>query len=689
MAVPTNPITINNELTLAGPPDRQPLTHHMPGKKNRLSAVTLMTFLFSPVYAQATAAPTALKQLSMEELMDIEVTSVSKRPEKLSETASAIQVITNDDIRRAGATTLPEALRLAANLQVAQKNSHDWGISARGFNTELANKLLVLIDGRTVYTPLYSGVFWDVQDYLLEDVERIEVISGPGGTLWGANAVNGVINIITKQARDTQGVYVEGGTGNPSKDVAGARYGGTLGNTQFRIYGKHLDRDGSQYSDGSDVHDAWHMTHGGLRIDTELTPQQQLTVQANAYDGQEQLASDGYSVVNGVNVLSRWSNDYADNANASLQVYFDRTHLALPEPGTAFLPAGALIDDLDTYDLDFTHHFQLQPRHHLTWGLGYRYTRDTVQNAPTVQLQPAQLNHNLFSGFVQDKFTLRHDVFLTVGTKLEHNDYSGFEFEPSGRLQWNLSSEHMLWTAVSRAIRTPSRLDRDLYEPTGLPTPFVQSILQGSDDFVAETLIAYELGYRAQWSSTFTTNIATFYNQYDHVRSFTPSPPTVFSFGLPLPLVSANNLEGETHGLEFSATYQALAWWQLRGGYTLLKEHLRVKAGQADFSNALNETADPEHQATLHSSLDLPGNIQFDVGLRWVNTLHNNEGPNAGTVPAYVDADVRLGWQLHNGLELSVIGQNLLHDRHPEYGFPSATREEIPRSVAAKVAWWY
>jgi iron complex outermembrane receptor protein len=662
----------------------------MPDKKHGLLSAMLLLAMLSPSLHAQNATPAALKKLSMEELMDVEVTSVSRRPEKLSETASAIQVITNDDIRRAGATSLPEALRLASNLQVAQKNSRDWGISARGFNTELSNKLLVLIDGRTVYTPLYSGVFWDVQDYLLEDVERIEVISGPGGTLWGANAVNGVINIITKNARDTQGVYVEAGGGSELKDFAGARYGGTLGaTTQFRVYGKHFDRGDSVRSDGSDINDAWHMTQGGLRVDTDLTAQQQFTVQSNFYDGQEQLASGGASLTNGINVLSRWSNAYADDASISVQVYYDRTHLALPKPATDFLPAGTLTDDLDTYDLDFTHHFRPLPEHLLTWGLGYRYTHDAVQNAPTLELSPERLNHSLMSGFIEDKVALRSDLFLTLGTKLEHNDYTGFEFEPSGRLQWNLSNQKTLWTAISRAVRTPSRLDRDLFQPTGLPAPFVQSILNGSDEFRSETLIAYELGYRAQWTSAFTTNIATFYNYYDHVRSFTPTPPTIFSFGLPFPLVSANNLKGETHGLELSGTYQALSWWQLRGGYTLLKEHLRVKTGAIDFSNALNETADPEHQANLHSSMDLPGNVQVDIGLRWVNTLHNNDGPTVGTVPNYVEGDLRLSWHANNGLEFSVTGQNLLHSHHPEYGYPSVDRAEISRSVVAKAAWRY
>lgn len=656
----------------------------------RLSILALAVLLQAQAWAQTSAAnaPAALKKLSIDELMNIEVTSVSKRPEKLAETASAIQVITAEDIHRAGASSLPEALRLASNLQVAQKNAHDWGISARGFNTELANKLLVLIDGRTVYTPLFSGVFWDVQDALLEDIDRIEVISGPGGTLWGANAVNGVINITTKNARNTQGLYLEAGGGTELRDFSGIRYGGALGSSvNFRVYGKQFDRDGSVLANGNDVSDAWQMSQGGFRMDAEPSLQNTFTLQGDIYDGEEDLATGNASSVNGGNVLGRWLHTYSENSDTSLQVYYDRTHLSLPKPSNGFAPAGIFTDDLRTYDLDFQHNFRLNTSHELVWGLGYRYMHDVVNNAPALVFLPTHADHHLYSGFVQDKIALREDLFFTLGTKLEHNDYTGFEYEPSGRLQWNLNAGQMLWTAVSRAVRTPSRVDRDLSQPTLLPAPFPQSILNGSSDFVSETLIAYELGHRAQLGAQLATSIAIFYNEYDHVRSTTPGAAGFPTFGFPL--VFANDLEGETYGMELSATYQMLEWWRLRGGYNLLKEDLQVKAGRVDFSNALNETADPEHQASLRSSMDLPGNLQLDIGLRWVNTLHNNNGPNAGTVPSYFEADLRLGWQPYKQLELAVSGQNLLHSHHPEYGFPDVTRAEISRSVVGKVAWHF
>ncbi len=604
-------------------------------------------------FAQTTdAAPptTALKKLSLEELMDIEVTSVSKRPEKLSETASAIQVITQDDIRRSGATNLPEALRLAGNLNVAAQNSHDWNISARGFNTDLANKLLVLIDGRTVYTPLFSGVFWDVQDYLLEDVDRIEVISGPGGALWGANAVNGVINVTTKSSKDTQGLYLEAGGGTELRASTGVRYGGTIApGVYFRVYGMYSDRAPGVMANGKESPNSWRMGRGGFRIDSESLPQNVLTLQGDFYSGSENLETGGASKVSGRNILGRWAHTVSADSDVSLQLYYDRTHVAMPKPAGGSVPAGTLTDDLDTYDLDFQHHFRWGERHRLTWGLGYRFTHDLVGNAPGVAFLPAQLDHNLFSGFAQDEILLRPDLFLALGTKLEHNDYTGWEWEPSGRLRWNFTPTQMLWAAVSRAVRTPSRIDRDLVEPTFLPAPFPQSILSGGPDFASETVIAYE------------------------------------SFGFPL--VFHNNLEGETYGVELSATYQVLAGWRLHGSYNLLKEHLRIKPGQVDFSRALNETADPQQQFSFRSSMDLPRNVEVDAGLRWVDTLHNNNGPNAGTVPSYFELDLRLGWHPTSRLELSVVGQNLLHDHHPEYGFPGPAREEIQRSVYGKITW--
>src|SRR5579859_7008191 len=459
-------------------------------------AIALSLCAASAAEADGPSTIVELKQLNVEDLMNVEVTSVSRHPEKLLAAASAIQVITQEDIRRSGATSIPEALRLADNLQVAQKNSHDWAISARGFNTDLANKLLVMIDGRTVYTPLYSGVFWDVQDYLLEDIDRIEVISGPGGALWGANAVNGVINIITKSAKDTQGMYAEAGGGSQPQDFAGVRYGGALGaDTAFRVYSKYFDRSAEVLANGDSASDSWRQGRAGVRVDSEASARDRLTLQGDYYDSRESEQTGGIAALSGANVLGRWTRSVSENSDWSLQSYIDQTHLGDPVApltvsGVQFSPPGTLYDDLTTYDVDFQDRFSLGARHRVVWGLGYRRTQDAVIEAPAVGFFPAVLDQNLYSGFVQDEIAFPKNLSFTLGTKLEHNDYTGFEFEPDARFSWAVSSEQALWAAVSRAVRTPSRIDHDLSE--GTPPYLV--LLKGSANFTSEALLAYELG---------------------------------------------------------------------------------------------------------------------------------------------------------------------------------------------------
>ncbi|MGH8218800.1 MAG: TonB-dependent receptor plug domain-containing protein [Steroidobacteraceae bacterium] len=624
-----------------------------------------------------------LRGLTIEQLMNVEVTSVARHPEKLLRAASAIQVITQEDIRRSGATSIAEVLRLADNLEVAQTNSHDWAISARGFNTALANKLLVLIDGRTVYTPLFSGVFWDVQDYLLEDIDRIEVISGPGGTLWGANAVNGVINIITKSAKDTQGAYAEGGAGNQLDALGGVRYGGTISpNTSYRVYAKYVDRDAQMMTDGAPGSDAWHQGRGGFRIDSDPTSRDALTLQGDFYSGHEDEPSGGAAATSGGNLLGRWSRRFSQDSDMSVLSYIDRTHLLDPQPALTLgplqlAPAGALEDDLTTYDIELQDRFGAGTYHRIVWGVGFRRTHDDVSDAPGLAFLPNVLDQNLYDIFVQDEMPLARNLSFVLGTKLERNDYTGWEWQPDLRLQWTFASEESLWGAVSRAVRTPSRVDRDLYEAAP-PGP---QLLQGGADFRSESVIAYELGYRGQIGARFSSSVSTFYNDYDDLRSTSFTPQTV------LPLYFANALEGDTYGLEFSGNFQALPGWSLHAGYTLLMEHLRVKPGQVDINDALNETADPRHQFSLRSAIELPRHVQFDAALRWVDTLHTNNGPTPGTVPAYFELDSRIAWQASTHIELSLDGRNLVHSYHPEYGFPGPSRIEIARSVYAKLTW--
>jgi iron complex outermembrane receptor protein len=630
-----------------------------------------------------TATIEELKQLSFDKLLNIEVTTVSRSPEKLSEAASAIQVITHDDIRRFGAVSLPDALRLAGNLQVAQKGADSWAISARGFNTELANKLLVLIDGRAVYTPLYSGVFWDRQDCLLEDIDRIEVISGPGGTLWGANAVNGVINVISKRAGETQGLYAEAVAGSSLRSAIAARYGGRLApNVFFRIYGKYTGRDDTELAAGTTAGDASRMSQGGFRVDAQTSPENTLTVQGDVFGNREDNPTAAPSRSSGGNILGRWSHSFASGSNMKLQVYYDRSHLFTVQPpltagGTVLAPAGDFADDLDTYDVDFQYHLPAGERHRIIWGLGWRFTHDKVQNSPRLGLFPPTLNQNLFSGFVQDEIQLRDQLALTLGTKLEHNDYTGVEFEPGVRLQWDVAPDHMLWTGVSRAVRTPSRIDRD----SSIGSPPYFALLTGGADFSAETLVAYEAGWRGQFSRSVTAAASLFYNVYDDVRSTIYNPVTIF------PLYFQNGLAGDTYGVELAADWQATARWRLHASYNLLRENLRIKPGQADINNARNETADPEQQFSLRSSLDLTPAWQLDAALRWVDSLPTNNSGAVSLLPAYTELDLRLAWRPSDRLELSLVGQNLLHDRHVEYRVSDAPDVAVERAFYGKIAW--
>ncbi|HEY6166821.1 MAG TPA: TonB-dependent receptor [Verrucomicrobiae bacterium] len=629
-----------------------------PSASLAMMAVMIALAPDAPGQAQeALPPPNVLKKLSMEELINIEVITVSKRPERLSETASAIQVLTQEDILRSGASSIPEALRLAPNLQVAQVNSHDWAVSSRGFNNTVANKLLVMIDGRTIYTPLYAGVFWDVQNVLLEDVDRIEVVSGPGGTLWGANAVNGVINVVTKSAKDTQGALVTAGGGSLLQDFGAIRYGGSAGsNLFFRVYGQRFDRNNTDFPNGREGTNAWDMTQGGFRMDWYPSDANTLTLQGDAYSGTERgVTAD--TTVDGENVLGRWKHALSAESDLQVQMYFDRTWRRVP---------GTFAEDLETYDMDFQHRFPLGERQSVVWGAGYRLMQDDVKNGVVLAFLPARRDLQLFSGFVQDEVTLvPARLKLTVGTKLEHNDFSGLEVQPSGRLSWTPDDRQTLWAAVSRAIRSPSRIDADLFVPAS--PPFV---LVGGTNFDSEKLIAYELGYRVRPCNTLTLSLAGFYNQYDDLRSLNRISPTT--------QVLANDFEGETWGVELSGNWQATGWWRLRGGYTFLHKDLRPKTANANPS--VREGNDPEHQFLLQSVMDLPAHFQFDVTARYVDLLPSP------VVPGYFSCDVRLAWSWNSRVELSVVGQNLSDNRHPEFGAP-ATRQEIPRSVYGKVTW--
>ena len=618
----------------------------------------------SPARAQQRDSLEALKQLTLDQLLNIEVMSVSRRPERLGQTASAIQVITQEDIRQSGASSLPEALRLATNLQVAQVDSRQWAISARGFNSTTANKLLVLIDGRTVYTPLFSGVFWDAQDVVLSDIERIEVISGPGATLWGANAVNGVINVITKDAKDSRGLMLVGGGGTKLRGLGSARYGGTLGSrAAYRIYGKGLARDPTLLPNGQEGPDDWHMGQGGFRLDWDASDRKRLSVQADLYDGRIGQASAGDIAISGGNLRAKWSYAVSTNSDVAAQMYYDRTHRDIP---------GTFGEDLDIYDVDLQHRVVLGRRHDVVWGAGYRLMNDRVTNSPGLAFLPPHVARQWVTAFVQDEIALAPErLHVTLGTKIEHNDYTGFEIQPSGRVNWTLSPSGTLWTAISRAVRTPSRIDRELFVPAQPPY-----FLAGGPNFQSEAEMAYEVGYRHQ-RGPWLLSLATFYSRYHGLRSIEQD-----SAPAPTPLVIGNGQDGESYGAELHVRYRVSDRWRWRAGYTELRVHVWPNPGSTDTSRGASESHAPDRQLLLQSSLDLPARLRLDGGFRYISEIANQQ------LPGYAELNARLTWQPTGTLDLSIVGQNLLHKQHAEFGTPAA-RRGIARGVYGMAQWHF
>ena len=604
------------------------------------------------------AGPREPVDMSLEELSNLMVTTVSRRPESLAEAASAVQVITGDEMRRSGATSIPEALRLASNLQVAQISGNNWAISARGFNSTLANKLLVMIDGRTIYSPLFAGTFWEAQDVPLYDVDRIEVISGPGGTLWGANAVNGVINIVTRSATETQGLLLRGGGGNELRGDGAIRYGGTAGSTSYRAYAQYAERDPAALATGGSAMNDSNVGQAGFRIDWASGSGDVLTVQGDANEVHTSVPFTADATSRAQDILARWRRQFSANSELQLQVYYDRALRRVPN---------SYGDDLQTFDIELQHHFRAGARHDIVWGLTYRSEHDDFDNA-VFALDPPQRTLRRPGGFFQDDIALVPDTLqLTVGTKVEDNEYTGAEWQPSVRLAWRVSPDSLLWGAISRAVRTPSRVDRDLANRTRPP------FTVGNPDFQSEKLVAYELGLRTQPLQPLSVSVATYYNDYDDLRSYELPPVGV------IPITFSNLLQGETYGAELSADYQPGTRWRLSSGYTFLHDNLHLKPGSRDpFGGAL-EARDWNHQVFLRGSITLPANFELDGTLRHIGRLTNQQ------VPAYTELDMRVGWRISSALDLSLNGHNLLHDSHGEFGPPG--RQRIERSVFAFITW--
>ena len=664
------------------------------GRKQRVAILAVCSVLAQAIAADApdtTPTTTAtnkvnVMEMDLTELMKIPVFSPSKRPQKLSDAAAAIFVITQEDIRRSGATSIPEALRLAPGLEVARQDSHTWAISSRGFNDEFANQLLVLIDGRSVYTPLFAGVYWDVQDLVLEDINRIEVIRGPGASLWGANAVNGVINITTKSAKDTQGLLISGGAGNEERGFGSIRYGGKIGkNAFYRVYGKYLNRDNSVKPDGSDAHDSWSMWRGGFRFDLEPTGENTFTLQGDAYKGDLNqavlvpLLDPPYGQelrekveVAGGNLLGRFTHSFSQSSELAFKVYYDRTER----------DRVVFAERRDTFDLDLQHRFQVGDRQDFVVGLGYNLTSDELENRFAVSFDPTERTSSLYSAFVQDEITLIRDrLRLTLGTKVEHNDYTGWEIQPNARLSLNITKRQTAWFAASRAISTPSRAEDDirinrLVAPPGflLPGPDPTLVSQfGSRAMDSKELIALELGYRIQPVDRVTLDLATFYNFYDRQRSLEMGAP--FSEATPapqhnvLPFTINNLIKGEVFGAELASSFQPTDWWRLRVNYTAWSIQLHKKAGSNDQLLEGAEDDSPNHQVGIRSLMDLGRHVELDLGFRYVDALQNRG------VPSYTAFDARIAWRPNANWEFAIVGQNLF-DGHKEFA-PSFIQTEV------------
>jgi iron complex outermembrane receptor protein len=633
-----------------------------------------------------------LTHVSLEELGQIEVTTASKVPVKATRTPAAIYVITQEDIRRSGATSIPEALRLAPGVEVARVDSNTWSLGVRGFESTLSRSVLVLIDGRSVYTPLFAGVYWQVQDTLLEDIERIEVIRGPGGTIWGANAVNGVINIITKRAQETHGTLVSTGGGNLDQGFLNFQYGAGNGKGfNYRVYGKTFTR-GPEFHPDHKQFDDWRMGQTGFRTDWDAHNPDRLTLQGDVYygDAGQRVGITSYSPpfmtnveqnaeLAGGNLLGRWERDLGSGSSVQLQTYYDRTNRRQAN----------FAESRDTFDIDFIHHLTLPGRQDFLWGLGARLSSGNASVvAPTVMFTPNHYTDKLYNAFIQDEIPIVGDkLSLTIGSKFLHNNYSGFEIQPTARLLWTPSSRQTVWGAVTRAVRTPSRVEEDLQLTALLaPNPLTFVRVTGNRKFSSESLIGYEAGYRNLVSPKFHVDIAAFYNNYEHLLSIEPGAPFSESSPPPphviIPFSFRNGLLGNTAGFEIAPDWTPTHTWRLRGSYSYLHMDLNKEASSLDAST-VNSTqgSSPHHQVEIQSSLDLPKKLEFDQTFRYVSALP------AQLVGAYTTADVRFSWHTTRSLDLSVVGQNLFQPHHAEFGGDPGSLVGIERSAYVKLTW--
>jgi len=676
-----------------GPTDKRQFPAQIASRT--LLQFAILGFLALPAWPQQNS--TDLTSKSIEDLMNVQVTSVSKNEQTLSRTASAIFVITAEDIARSGARSIPDLLRMVPGMDVAQINANTWAVSARGLNGEFSNELLVMVDGRTVYIPTFGGVYWDVLNIPLDDIERIEVIRGPGGTIWGANAVNGVVNIITKKAAETHGALIVAGGGSLDQGFGVTQYGGTLGkNTDYRVYTKYLNEAELPGLNGQSGGDGWHLVSGGFRVDSTLSSKDTLTVQGSMYAGREGNPSlrlqsvtspdrqevDPEVDLSGGFLQLAWNHTFSDRSDTSLQISYDE-----------FKRPDVLDEGRYTLNFDFQHHFKLGQRQSLVWGLGYRYSSSHTNGGLTMTLNPADLNTQIGSSFIQDEIAISPDrLYLTVGTKLEHDYYRGFVLLPSARLTWQPSGHLMFWAAISRAARTPASFDTaerlnfgGFVGPGGTP---VLIGLVGNPHFKNEDLTAYEAGFRASILKRLSIDFSAFYGDYSHQQTVEPAPPVFETTPAPahlfIPSILENLMHGESQGLEVAANWKVTDRWTLSPGYAFEQIHMHLDPSSQDTTSvSATVGSSPVNSAQLRSHFILPHNMAWDTSTYFVGRLDDPK------VPSYTRVDTSLTWHCREGLSISLVGQNLVRDRHLEFieSTGTSTSNLIKRSGYAKFTW--
>jgi len=654
-----------------------------------IAAFLSFSTLSSTVFAAATSSPAddsaPAATSSQEKILSLfnptEVTTVSRRKEDSFSAAAAIYVITQEDIKRSGATNVPEALRLAPGVDVARSGSERYAVSIRGFNDNIANKLLVMVDGRTVYTPTFSGVNWDTVTPPLEDIKQIEIIRGPGGTLWGANAVNGVINIITEDAQNTQENLISGIAGTETRNIYG-RNGGKIGDDAFyRIYAQAFDYSHTKAENGDHVNDAWDRQQSGFRIDWGKTSQDNITVQGDVYTGTDNRTAflpvptpppfvnptvDDANL-HGGNILGRWTHSYADGAQTQLQVYFDNWDRLFDISE----------EKVNTLDFDLQHSFLAGDRNEITMGMGYRLVNYDEPARAYFLYNPTQDDLNLYSTFIQDKFAIIRDkVFFTFGSKFEVNDFTGFEYEPSARLSWLIDERQTLWAAISRAVRTPSIADETIIQTVGAIPNAGYVALVSNKDYGSEDLIAHEIGYRIRPNSDITIDTTAFYNNYTNLQTLDFGAP----FGnIAVPLVDHNYGKATSYGFELASTWKVTSKWQLTGSYSYILLHTSLESGSTDTSLAQDPGKSPKNQFNIRSHLNLPYDTEMDNMVYYVDKLDSID------IPAYIRFDSKFTWHCTDNVELSLVGQNLLTNEHREFvPIPVLEESEIARSIYAQ-----